>query len=154
MEIKYLMDCPEALATVSRWAHAERGHQNAGHSLQEVEEIFRRRMNRDEPPITVVAVDNAEVVGMATLKIHELEQYPQYEFWLGSVYVCEDHRRKGIGSKLVERVAEISERLGLEEIYLHTSLNEGWYQKLGWRVVDRVVVPERKSVIMKRRTAT
>ncbi len=153
MEIKYLVDCPEALATVARWAHAERGHQNAGHSIQEVEQFFRRRMNRDEPPITVVAVDNAEVVGMATLKVKELEHYPQYEFWLGSVYVSEDHRRKGIGAKLVERVAEIAEGLGLGEIYLHTSLNEEWYQKLGWQVFERIADPGRTSVIMKRRTA-
>ena len=150
VEIEYLEDFPEALPIVARWAHAERGHRKDGHSIQDVESIFRYRMNKSEPPIGIVAVENSEVLGMASLKIRELEQYPQYEYWLGSVFVCEEYRHRGIGRLLVERVVDIAGNLGLGEIYLHTGWNVEWYVKFGWRVVDRISTPGHETVIMRK----
>jgi GNAT superfamily N-acetyltransferase len=150
IEIEYLEDFPEALPIVARWAHAERGHQNAGHSIQDVESIFRHRMNKSEPPIAVTAVENSEVLGMASLNIRELEQYPQYEYWLESVFVGEEYRHRGIGKLLVEKVTEIARNLGLREIYLHTGWNEEWYVKFGWQVVDRISTLGHEAVIMRK----
>jgi GNAT superfamily N-acetyltransferase len=148
IKIRYLQDYPKALPIVTQWAYAERGHRNAFHSLEDIENIFRHRMNKSKPPITIVAVENSEVPGMASLKIRELEQYPHYEYWLGSVFIGEGYRERGIGTLLIERVVDIARDLGLGEMYLHTGWNMECYMKHGWQVVDHISIPGHEAVIM------
>jgi len=97
INVDLLANHPEVLPTATRWAYAERGHQHAGHSLEDVERVLKGRMNHDHPPITIVAIEDSQPLGAASLKIRELESHPEYEFWLGSVFVSGNHRGKGIG---------------------------------------------------------
>ena len=61
-------------------------------------------MKRDKTPLTLVAFKDEKPVGIAALKIREMEIHPQYQHWLGSVYVKENWRKMGIGSTLVKAV--------------------------------------------------
>ncbi|MFV9675376.1 MAG: GNAT family N-acetyltransferase [Anaerolineales bacterium] len=153
IRIDLLANHPEVLPNVAQWAYAERGHQQAGHSLEDVKRVFKERMNFDHPPITVVAFEEYHPIGPALLRIRELESYPEYEFWLGSVFVSEVHRGKGIGSILVNRIEELGREMDLEEIYLHTRRNEDWYFNRDWEIVEHLSHQEYQSVIMRKKLA-
>ncbi len=54
----------------------------------------------------------------------ELDPFPQYTHWLGSVYVLSEFRNKGIGTAVVEISSQIAAKLGLRELYLYTHSHE------------------------------
>ena len=68
--------------------------------------------------------------------------------WLASVYVTPEHRSRGIGTALVQRVIEEAVGLSVETLYLFTPDREGFYASLGWSVVERTEYRGQKVVIM------
>jgi GNAT superfamily N-acetyltransferase len=101
--------------------------------------------------LAFVALRENEPLGTVSLKLKEVEILPQYEHWLGTLFVHESHRGKGIGSLLIEAAAKEANRLGIGELYLYTRnrKNERLYAKLGWIVVERLEYQGRPAVIMK-----
>lgn len=59
--------------------------------------------------------------------------------WLCDVYVAREHRGKGLGTGLVEEVAEHLAPCGLSRLTLATKDAHGVYEKIGFR---RLVAPE------------
>jgi N-acetylglutamate synthase-like GNAT family acetyltransferase len=55
--------------------------------------------------------------------------------WLAGLYVHPDHRKKGIGSALVNHLLAKVQNMGLSEIFLYTSSATSLYKKLGWRII-------------------
>jgi len=72
-------------------------------------------------------------MGVAELKFHEMDIYPEKEHWLGGVYVPVEHRGKGIASRLIRQAVRIARTLGVPTLYLQTEkLEGGLYASLGW----------------------
>jgi GNAT superfamily N-acetyltransferase len=82
------------------------------------------------------------------------------DLYVSILSVGEPHRRRGVGSALMERVLAGAERLGLG-VALHTAMDEptrGLYEGLGFRVVsaretspiERKVVPVSGMLLMER----
>jgi GNAT superfamily N-acetyltransferase len=90
--------------------------------------------------------------GTVSLKLKEVEICPQYEHWLGTLYVYEPYREQGIGSLLIQAAARVARRLGIHELFLYTrhQVSEALYARLGWEVLDRLAYRGRPAVIMKR----
>jgi GNAT superfamily N-acetyltransferase len=59
-------------------------------------------------------------VATAALKIREMETHPQYEHWLGNVYVLPEFRAQGIGTTVIERAKHEAKRIGIRDLYLYT----------------------------------
>lgn len=79
------------------------------------------------------------MVGAAELKIREMDLFPEYEFWLGGVFVKEDFRSNGIASALVTRVIEIAREFNIKKLYLQTEdLTGGLYSKFGFEHLHQV----------------
>jgi len=86
----------------------------------------------------VIAYLRGHPVATAALKEHELtESYPNYRYWLGSVYVAPAHRGQGIAHRLTAHMIELAKRRQLPQLYLQTEhLSGGLYTDLGWRPLD------------------
>ena len=108
-------------------------------------------MRRNRLPLTIVCVRDAEPIATATLKIREMETHPQYEHWLGGVYVHPDHRGQQIGSQIVEFTAQEAARVQVSDLYLYTHSHKDFYARLGWQVIKQPQYKGRRAYIMKRK---
>jgi predicted N-acetyltransferase YhbS len=93
-------------------------------------------MNADRVPIAFVALDDADIVGTASLIFDDLDGDPRNP-WLASVFVPAERRRRGIASALVGAVEAAARRLGYPRLYLFTTSAASLYAGLGWRALEQ-----------------
>lgn len=148
MRIEYLSDHPEALAKLAEWQHAEWGYLRKGDTLEKRMERLRGFSNGDRIPLTVVALEENEVLGSASLIEHDMETRMELTPWLAGVFVGEAYRRRGIGAELVRRIMSEAGRLKVPLLYLYTVHSERFYAALGWNLHERTAYREQPVVIM------
>jgi N-acetylglutamate synthase-like GNAT family acetyltransferase len=148
MRIEYLCDHPEAFPQLVEWQHAEWGHVRPGDTLEKRAARLRGFSNRDRIPLTVVALDQNEILGSASLIEHDMETRMELTPWLAGVFVAEQYRRRGIGAELVRRIMAEAKRLNVALLYLYTVHSEKFYAALGWELLERTSYREQKVVIM------
>lgn len=140
MQLALLIDHPEAIPLVARWYFDDRGHQIPGNTFEATCARIQGKLNRDIPPLHVLAIADGRPVGVAQWKRYEMPEYPDKEHWLGSVFVPPDNRGKSIGTFLANKVAEIAQSRGVKELYLSTErLDGGLYLRAGWTPFERTV---------------
>ncbi len=149
VEIKYLADHPEITHQISTWYFDEWGKNNPALTVVTIETAVLQRMNRDKLPLCLVAFLEDKPVGTVALKIREMETHPQYEHWLGNVFVLPEKRNRGIGSSLIEEAMKKAEQMGITRLYLYTRDRESLYNRVGWETIERVEYRGRKATIMK-----
>jgi len=148
MTIDYLADHPETISTLAEWQHAEWGHIRAGDTAEKRAERLRGYSNRDRIPLTVVALEDTNVLGSASLIEHDMETRKELTPWLAGVYVGEPYRRRGIGAQLVRRIMDETRKLKVPLLYLYTVHSEKFYSALGWQFMERTAYLGNKIVIM------
>jgi len=103
--------------------------------LDAIYEDFRRIELQDGVPdakrqrLQCLAEEGGAVIGFASgLTNHRW-------FYLTDMWVRENHRRQGLGSKLLSMLEEEAKSIGMEHIYTWTSglINPLFYEKLGYR---------------------
>ena len=122
---------------------------------------YRDRMNTDGLPLALVAVrarhgqsltglavDSRELVGMVSLKFHDMDTRPDLDPWLGGLLVLPKWRNHGVGTMLMQRATEEARRLDVPQLYLWTHSAERLYDKLGWQVVERTNYFGKAAVVM------
>lgn len=138
MQCVLLADEPTAVETLTTWYYEQWGR-NDGFTRDEVRRKVSGAMNRDRAPLLVLAKEGDELLGAAGLKIREMDLDPDYEFWLGSVYVAPRHRGRGIASVLVDDVISRAARGGIQRLYLQTEdLTGGLYLRHGFAPLQKV----------------
>ncbi len=149
--VDYLADHPDAVPEIARWLFDEWGHRSPDGSIEGLVGDLRDRLQRDTLPLALVAHEDKEPIGTVSLKIREIEIRPQYEHWLGTLFVPESRRHMGIGSLLVGAAADEARRLEISELYLYTRQRETerLYKRLGWAEVERLEYHGRPAIIMK-----
>lgn len=146
--VEYLADYPQYADVLAAWLYEEFGRPIPGSSLERARSRVRASLNKSSLPLTVVCLAGDQPAGTAMLKIHEMEIRPEHEFWVGSVFVAPQYRRRGIGSALMKRVVGEAQRLGLGQLYLYTPDQERLYARLGWKAIERLNYQGREVVIM------
>ncbi len=149
--VDYLADHPDVIPVIARWLFDEWGHRSPDGSVERMADNLRDRLQRDVLPLALLAHEDKEPIGTVSLKIREVEVRPQYEHWLGTLFVAESRRRMGIGLLLVGAAADEARRLEISELYLYTRCRdtERLYERLGWAGVERLEYRGRPAVIMK-----
>ncbi len=138
MEFSLLADEPGAANKVAQWYFDEWCKDTGRYSFESVQEKVSASINRDRAPLIVLAKESDTLLGSAELKIREMDTYPQYEFWLGGVYVIKPARGKGIGSALVNEVIKRAQEIGIKKIYLQTEkLSGGLYSAHGFEPIEK-----------------
>lgn len=151
MEIAYLADHPEYVMTIANWYYDMWGYADPANSVEKTIQRLQGKLNRNELPIPIVAIDPSGLLGTAQLKRHEMDIYPDREYWLGSVYVDPSARGKGIGRMLVSRIIEIAEQSNISELWLQTVAKDGGlYTRCGFKPYNEVQYNGEHVLVMKR----
>lgn len=134
MQISSLKDKPQHLLPLAQWHHAEWSYLNPARTLDERIREMREDLEGKAIPTTFVAENNGELLGSACILADDMSSHPELSPWLASVYVAEQHRKKGIGSVLVKRVMQHAQESGVKRLYLYTPDQAELYAKLGWHI--------------------
>lgn len=135
MRIVLLQDCPALVAPIAQWHHAE------WHALypQKTVADFERELcapPRDNGlPQTWLLLDGNQVVGTASLLEHDMATNTDLSPWLANIYIRPDRRGGGLGRQLVRRVMQKAKGHGIGTLYLFTSDQQAFYERLGWRLL-------------------
>ncbi|WP_164137283.1 GNAT family N-acetyltransferase [Stenotrophomonas maltophilia] len=153
MEFKVLAaDAPER-QQLAQWYHAEWG-QDAGLTLEQELQRLNPPQDAEGFPHLIAGFDGGQLVGAVQLKRREMQAFPQYEHWLGSVFVADSHRGRGLASGLVEQAAAQAVRMGVSDLYLQTeALDGGLYARLGWKPLQEADNRSYRVLVMVRRLA-
>lgn len=130
MEILDLPPDPDVRRRVAGWLVAEWPHLFPDDTAEwYLDEWARGDANGAAPPHCVVAVEDGEIVGTASVVIDdELPGASEPGPWLAAVYVLPAHRGRGAGRALVETVSARVEG----GLWLYTESEAGWYESMGW----------------------
>ena len=149
MQLTLLADRPQAAQQVAGWYFETWGRHVPGVTLESELEKVRGYMGR-ETPLLVLALDDDEVVGCAAFKIREMPQFPDFEHWLGGVFVDPSQRGRGVAGELVLDVLRRARRAGVEQLYLQTEdLTGGLYGRLGFEPLQEVDNRGRRVLVMR-----
>ena len=99
----------------------------------------RRKVRRPVP--------NA-LLGMVSLKFHDLDTRPDLDPWLGGLFVLPEYRNRGVGTLLMDRASVEARRLSISRLYLWTHTAERLYHRLGWQLVERADYFGKSAVVM------
>jgi len=161
--IDYLANCPELVDELARlsWEEWQEVYRQRRQTLEDSLKNYRERMNTGRLPLTLVAVrarygrsltglavNGSELVGMVSLKFHDMDTRPDLDPWLGGLLVLPEWRNRGVGTMLMHRATEEARRLNVPQLYLWTHSAEGLYHKLGWQVVERTNYFSKEAVVM------
>ncbi len=139
MKFTCLSDYPSALPAIAKWYFDEWGYLKPGSSAATIEKELEPYLSKAELPLAITAIDKGEIVGAAQLKFRELDIYPQYEHWLGGVFVVPNYRAKGVASALVKEIIKEAQKMQVEILYLQTqNMTGGLYRHLGWEPIEKV----------------
>ena len=148
MTIEYLADHPEFLSILAAWQHAEWGYLRPGDTIEARTNRLRGEGERGRIPLTVVAHEDGEVLGSASLIPHDMDTRMELSPWLAGVFVGPDYRRKGIGAQLVRRVMAEAASLDVPILYLYTVHSEKFYTDLGWSLQEHTTYRGQNVAIM------
>jgi N-acetylglutamate synthase-like GNAT family acetyltransferase len=148
MKIEYLADHPQFLSTLAQWQHGEWGHLRPGDSLEARIARLQNYCQRGGIPLTVVAHENAELLGSASLIPHDMETRMELTPWLAGVFVAPEHRRRGIGAALVRHIMSEAAGQKVPILYLYTVHSETFYTSLGWALQEHTAYREQNVAIM------
>ncbi|WP_160295922.1 GNAT family N-acetyltransferase [Aliterella atlantica] len=132
----FLADRQDAIVTVAQWYYEEWG-KVPGNSVEQTIERIKGKLNRDKPPLHILAISRDRFLGVAQLKLREMSIYPEKEFWLGGVFVSPEFRGCNVGSALAEKIAVIAKGFEVKELHLQTeAVDGGLYKRLGWNIIE------------------
>jgi GNAT superfamily N-acetyltransferase len=101
----------------------------------------------------VVAEINGAVVATGGIYTHVglLDRKPEFgihKYWLALMYSLPEMRGRGLGAKLCEFIIAEARHENIGEIYLFTDTAESLYQRMGWKVTERLLIAERDIAVM------
>jgi GNAT superfamily N-acetyltransferase len=140
--VEYLADHREFIPAVARWHHMEWGHLRPSETVEDRIGRVESSCGHCEIPTTLVALAGDQLLGSASLVEHDIDTRPELSPWLSGVFVAPEHRRRGVGAALVERVVREALALGVARLYLYTPGSGTLYLRLGWSVVERTFYRE------------
>ncbi|MCP4321686.1 MAG: GNAT family N-acetyltransferase [Alteromonadales bacterium] len=155
MEISLLADCPHEAPQIANWYFEEwASHLPNVTEKMVLEDISQKALNRTVPLI-LVAIENGILVGVLELKLRENKYYPEYEHWIGGVFVASKYRGNGIAKRLLTEAKKIATSFSLGQLYLQCeSHNVGLYRGQAFDALHQSCSNDRETTIMVWRAAT
>lgn len=148
MTIEYLADHPQFLSALAQWQHAEWGYIRPGDTVEARMARLQSSVQIGRIPLTVVALADGELLGSASLILHDMDTRLELTPWLAGVFVAPEHRRKGVGAQLVRRIMAEAATLKVSLLYLYTVHSEKFYANLGWSLQEHAAYRDQKVAIM------
>jgi len=150
LQTSLLADDLHCVDSIAQWYYDQWLKHRSNFTLSKVKASVALSTSRLGPPLIVLAKVDDELAGAAQLKIREMSIYPQFEHWVGGVYVDSRFRDFGIAAKLVQEVIVQAKRAGITTLYLQTENHSGGlYKKLGFCPIEKVVYEGHEVLVMK-----
>jgi len=147
-----MIDYASEVPRIASWFFEQWRPLYGDESVASVERRIRTWLTRNQIPTALVAISDNDVVGTVALKDRELPGL-EYGPWLAGLFVVPDHRRRGIGALLVAAAERQASALGVRLLHLYTPASEGFYERLGWTVIERVALPSGTVSVMRKRVS-
>ena len=128
MQIGYLADRQQFIPTLVRWHHQEWAYLRPGDSVEARTARLRDACGHTEIPTVVIAFSDFTLFGSAMLVAHDMDTRMDLSPWLAGVFVSLEHRQRGIGAALVQRVVDDARALGVQRLYLYPPSVEKFYK--------------------------
>ena len=126
MEFRVLPADAAERQQLAQWYHAQWGR-DAGLTLEQELQRLDPPQDAEGFPHLIAAFEDGQVVGAVQLKRREMQAFPQYEYWLGSVFVADSHRGRGLASGLVEQAAAQAAKPKVQpQLQVNAPLQPGW----------------------------
>jgi GNAT superfamily N-acetyltransferase len=135
LEIAVLADHPQAIPTLAQWFQVQWPDYYAGLTAVDIEDGIRAEANRDGLPLRLVAFVEGDLAGTIVLRTRALEALSEYRPGLGGLFVAPRHRRRGVGTALVQAGMDAARGQGHQAIYAATTVARGILERLGWVLV-------------------
>jgi len=152
MRIDYLADHPDLAPLLAEWHYREWAELLPEWSLTQAVADLKSHTGRRQVPTTLVALEDGQAVGSASLLETDLDGWDHLTPWVASVFVVPQRRGRGVGRQLLGRAVEEAAALRIAVVYLFTAGQEAYYQRLGWESWRRTEHHGREVVIMRRTT--
>lgn len=132
--ISYLKHHSESISKLARIWHEELGQIWVPDvPIARVEENLQNHLNTEKLPLTFVALNENQPVGMCSLRITD-GILPELTPWLGSLVVSKSHQKQGIARQLIDKTKVKAKELYFKKLYLFAfdlTIPE-YYSRLGW----------------------
>ena len=140
------------MPAVARWLIDEWWPEKTEQAVQELVTALGQRASRSVVPIDLVAFIEQRVVGIATIKPHELqERFPDTHHWLGGIVVDPAARGRGVAAALTEHAVITARSLGIPTLHLQTEhLDGGLYARVGFRPWQQIEHDGSQRLLMRR----
>lgn len=97
---------------------------------------LNKEVKKDCYAVKITAVENGQEIGRAWLYVLSNDLHTEPFGLLEDVFVTEDQRGKGLGTKLVQAVIEESKKIGCYKLVATVRSSRGitcsWYEKFGF----------------------
>ena len=155
MKVSFLADRPEESIKIAQWYFDEWGYTVPGVTVDMVhKKVLEKSQNRTNIPLIFMIHENQVLVGVAELKLRENKNFPEYENWVGGIYVSPDHRGKGHASTLISKAKSHAKKLGIRSLYLQCEdHNIDLYLKHDFEILHNVEHNAVKTTIMVHHTS-
>jgi len=125
------------------------------HPLGYIRERLAESVNPEPIPLALVAHDRGKFLGTASVIACDLDERPHLTPWVAAVWVEPPARRHGVGAALVDHAAQACFAFGIERAYLCArSERTGFYQRLGWTLVEQDVGASHLDVFIRDASTT
>lgn len=155
MKIELLSKHQYWLPTIASWYVKEWGQTKDLEETQKEIENLQAYRNENKVPLILVAFEKDTLLGVVQLKIREMTIYPNYQYWVGGVFVGKQYRNRGIAKLLVLEAIKKARELHIDKLYLQTeNRSGGLYKELGWSAIEEVNYNGEDVVVMQKEIAT
>lgn len=151
IQIVYLENYPKLIPILADWAYQEWSKYDPDFTMEKAINSFNSRLNHNKIPLTLVAVEGENPIGMISLKpTISPKGYEDKQPWIGSLYVIPSKRGIGVGKKLMAAIKDVALNLGYNELFLYTSvpLARDWYTANGWKIITTDIYKNHTITIM------
>lgn len=149
MMIDFLANHPNLVPALAKLYLPDLRTRYPGVDLDQTIKKLHQGISKSTPPIRLVAIENNHPTGTAELRVREMPQYHEREFWLGGVFVADAARGRGIASDLSRGVERLARKLDIATLSLQiVQLDGGLYKKLGWQPVEQTTSRGAKVLVM------
>lgn len=151
INLKLLADCYECIPQLAKLHYQEIGQYwvpNA--SVERAEQRLVDHGNKEQLPLTWVALHEEQPIGMASLRENDGIR-PDLKPWLGSLVVDPYFRGKQIGQQLIDKVKQQAKLFDYNELYLFAfdPTIPDWYATLGWKTIGMDKLFEHPVTVMR-----
>lgn len=135
--IKLLTECSQHIPQLAKLHYEEIGrHWVPDANAERAEQRLMAHMNRDKMPLTLVALQDKQPIGMVSLRENDGIRSDLVP-WLGGLVVDPSFRGNQIGKILVDAVKKQAKLFNYQELYLFAfdQTIPHWYARLGWKTI-------------------